>query len=598
MNVDIAPGAMLIANGRVVEVDGQETLTTVRVRDVATGEFSTVPIAQLAAIKPKQGKADSLAVFEAEWKRACALALSLRPWQGRARVPSSTLGEIASAHRVSTRQIQRLRHRLQAADKTSALVRQVGGWPTGRSRLSAKVELIIAKLTRKYFLKRERPSQREFAEYTRSVCRRIRLEAPSRNAVLLRLARLDPRDRDRARLGRHAAKQKHEARPGQLLAHRPLELIEIDHTRADVMVVDPENRSRTLGRPWLTLAIDVATRCVVGFYLSMDAPSATSVAMCIEHLVLPKRENASDPDVWPMYGKPGRILVDNGKDFRSLALSRGCQEHGITLEFRPVKTPHYGAHIERLIGTMMRMCHLLPGTTFSNPRERGDYPSEAKAIMTLAELRAWLVQKICRRYHMSRHSELGCAPLIAWEKGFRRDDGSLATPALLADPTQFRIDFLPYELRKVRRTGIELFGLRYWHEDLAPLLIGEDDVMVRYDPRDVTSVWIRREDGLIVEAPVVSAQVAHLSRFEWLNRARREESAAERARRENAIDAGYAATDAIEAEAARLTRRARRRASRQMTYPRSELTPAPVAADADLPQTLGPAPVRYVASRD
>ena len=33
--------------------------------------------------------------------------------------------------------------------------------------------------------------------------------------------------------------------------------------------------------------------------------------------------------------------------------------------------PHYGGIVERVIGTMMQLVHELPGTTFSNPAQRG-----------------------------------------------------------------------------------------------------------------------------------------------------------------------------------------------------------------------------------
>lgn len=51
---------------------------------------------------------------------------------------------------------------------------------------------------------------------------------------------------------------------------RPLELVEIDHAVADIMIVDEVER-RSSGRPWLTLVIDVATRMIFGFHLSLDA---------------------------------------------------------------------------------------------------------------------------------------------------------------------------------------------------------------------------------------------------------------------------------------------------------------------------------------
>jgi putative transposase len=59
-----------------------------------------------------------------------------------------------------------------------------------------------------------------------------------------------------------------------------LEVVQIDHTPVDVIVVDEAHRL-PIGGPWLTLAIDVATRVVVGFYVSLEAPSSTSVALCL-----------------------------------------------------------------------------------------------------------------------------------------------------------------------------------------------------------------------------------------------------------------------------------------------------------------------------
>jgi hypothetical protein len=51
----------------------------------------------------------------------------------------------------------------------------------------------------------------------------------------------------------------------------------------------------------------------------------------------------------------------------------------------PPATPRFGGHIERLMGTLMTRVHALPGTTGSNVAARGNYPSEARAILTLCE---------------------------------------------------------------------------------------------------------------------------------------------------------------------------------------------------------------------
>ena len=63
-------------------------------------------------------------------------------------------------------------------------------------------------------------------------------------------------------------------------ADYPLAVVQIDHTPADIILVDDQHRL-PLGRPWITLAMDINTRMVVGYFLSFDPPSETSLSMCV-----------------------------------------------------------------------------------------------------------------------------------------------------------------------------------------------------------------------------------------------------------------------------------------------------------------------------
>jgi hypothetical protein len=61
--------------------------------------------------------------------------------------------------------------------------------------------------------------------------------------------------------------------------------------------------------------------------------------------------------------------------------------------------------------------HLLPGTTFSDVKQKGCYyPSEARAILTLSELERWLALQIAGIFQLSLHSSLGTTPLAAWQE--------------------------------------------------------------------------------------------------------------------------------------------------------------------------------------
>ena len=138
----------------------------------------------------------------------------------------------------------------------------------------------------------------------------------------------------------------------------------------------------------------MASKRDAGFVLALEPPSAVSVGLCLTHMVMEKSsllERQKIDAVWPIYGKPEKIYVDNGTDFHSVALTRGCFQHGIQIEYRPLGQPQYGGMIERVIGTFMKLVHTIPGTTFSNVNERGEYNSDKHACLTLGELEHWFI---------------------------------------------------------------------------------------------------------------------------------------------------------------------------------------------------------------
>src|SRR5438105_4169855 len=95
-------------------------------------------------------------------------------------------------------------------------------------------------------------------------CQRHGFRRPNRRTIQRRLDALDPKAVVEARLGAKAAIQLYGPIGGSATAElRPLELVQVDHTLADVIVVDEQQRLPP-GRPWLTLAIDVASRAVAG----------------------------------------------------------------------------------------------------------------------------------------------------------------------------------------------------------------------------------------------------------------------------------------------------------------------------------------------
>ena len=467
-------------------------------------------------------------IGDAQWEEAHRRANAIRRFM-RTRADSPKASEVldlAGELGVSKATAYRLVKAFRAGGTVLSLVNRRRGRPNGYCALDHEREEIIRRTIDGFFLTPNRPTISRLVREVGTNCIAVSLRPPHRRTVLARLESVDLRKRARRR-GESKIAKSTEAVPGSFGASRPLEVVQIDHTRADIFVVDEETR-QPIGRPWLTLAMDVCSRMVTGFYVAMEAPSRLSISLCLLQSVFDKsawlREREIE-ETWPVAGLPDTLHVDNGADFHSRAFKRGCQDAGITIKWRPPGEPRFGGHIERLIGTQMGKLHLLPGTTFSNPQERSTYDSRRHSALTLRELERYIALDIVGSYHQSIHRSLGRAPIAIW-----RDHEGEIPLRLPNDRRRFWVTFLPEEERTLRPTGIHLFGLRYWSPALSAD-VGRSDrrLLVKYDPRDLARVFVRRPSGNFVEAryadvtlPSITLHEAVTARRTLLAKGRRE----------------------------------------------------------------------------
>ncbi len=336
---------------------------------------------------PEQGVAT---LPDEAWERARRRAEIISPLAQSETVGHEAADMAAQALGLSRRQVYVLiRRARQGSGLVTDLVPGQSGGGKGKGRLPEPVERVIHELLQKRFLTKQKRSLAAFHREVTQVCKAQKLRVPARNTVALRIASLDPRKVIRRREGQDAARDLQGVGGEPPAVTAPLEQVQIDHTVIDLIVVDDRDR-QPIGRPYLTLAIDVFTRCVLGMVVTLEAPSAVSVGLCLVHVACDKRPWLEGLNVemdWQMSGKPLLLYLDNAAEFKSEALRRGCEQHGIRLDYRPLGQPHYGGIVERIIGTAMQMIHdELPGTTFSNPDQRGDYDSENKAALALLQI--------------------------------------------------------------------------------------------------------------------------------------------------------------------------------------------------------------------
>ena len=271
----------------------------------------------------------------------------------------------------------------------------------------------------------------------------------------------------------------------------------------------------------LTIAIDVCTRMVAGFHLALEAPSSVSVGLCLLHAVYDKTAWLGERGIdlsWPVAGLPGILHSDNGAEFHSRALTGACREYGIKIQYRPPATPRFGGHVERLIGTMMGAVHILPGTTFSNIKLKENYDAQGRAIFTLRELEAWIAIEIAGKYHHRIHSALLRPPIARW----RDLQGEVVLEFRPATRPHGVLDELFAGETKAIAQGWNSPGEnpRYWSDARAARCQGVAlKVTIKYDPRDMSLIFVRQPDGHFIEARYRNLAFPHASRW-WEPEAR------------------------------------------------------------------------------
>lgn len=266
---------------------------------------------------------------------------------------------------------------------------------------------------------------------------------------------------------------------------RPFQYVHIDHTQADIELIS-RRTGESLGRPWLTLAVDAWSRRIVGLYLTFDPPSYHSVMMVLRDIV---RRHGRLPEC---------IITDNGKDFLSTAFEAFLQVMGVHLRLRPAGRPRFGSVLERVFGRAnTEYLHNLAGNTKLTKHVRmltGKHLPVNFAQWTLESLYHGLSYWAFEYYDQENHPALDQSPRAAFQRG-QAESGSR-----LHRHIQFNREFLiatcpPVDregMRSIdRQRGVKVNSLYYWNSQFRSPKFSGKRFQVRYDPWDAASVYVR-----------------------------------------------------------------------------------------------------------
>lgn len=431
----------------------------------------------------------------------------------------AAIARAAAELRLSSRQIYNLLARYRTDRTVTALLPRTSG--PRRKRISADVEAIVARTLQEQWLTLEAPPLAPVVDEIRARCEEAGLSQPSYVTVARRIPELFSAEtiaRKRSANPKHLLRLK--PRPGYIHATNPLDVCQIDHTPTDVNFVEViDGAGVFVGRAYLTLVTDVATRAILGFCLSLEKPSVLSVALCLAQAICPKDGWLASRDIrhdWPMYGRPRLLVADSAMEFKGHAFQRGCDEYGIRIRYRDRARVHHGGVVERLLGKLNGVLATLPGTTKRSVAARDEYPAEQRARLSFSELERCVVLAILDHNRHQNPKTLNI-PAKEWEQ---RASGH---PHIIDDQHHVLLSFLPAGQRQLSPQGISLFALHYYSSWLGRLVPERDRLSkleVRYDPRNISQIFVRDPETQVFR-PVERRDGVVASITLWEHRAER-----------------------------------------------------------------------------
>lgn len=335
------------------------------------------------------------------------------------------------------------------------------------------------------------------------------LVCPSRRSFERALDRLDPFQVLAARHGEEYAKRKLMILADGVTAHRPLERVEMDEwtiplqtllMNAGVWAKLPEKEKAKVKkqRLYLSTAIDTATRIVLSCRMVFTPSGSTAVATAAmatrDKTDVAKTAGAQMP--WDQHGTYETAVTDTGSSWLDHAFRAANVDMGARLHIAPAKSPTARGRQERLYRTLHDMLiSRFSGRSFVNVVDKGDYDSEANAVLDYEELGRAIVRFIVDVYHLRPHAGLqGATPYDRWNE-MRKTYRVLPPP----DEDTARHIFGVTMERRIGGHGVRVLGLNYQSEDLQRLRSKSQGklVLVRMDPDDIGRVSVKTAHGWI-----------------------------------------------------------------------------------------------------
>lgn len=522
------PGADILYNGARCQVVRVASFSFIVIRDVISSEEHHVKLQDFRPVNdPVEGAPES-PVYEVPSEhldQAVERERELRPYAlNGLKVTAEVRDMLCKKLGIGKSRLYQLLKSLSEDPRPAAIASHYRGPKPGTRKLSAEVEAIVKEEIEKLARNEGPGDYTELYEGVELRCYDAELKAPCRETIRHRAIENHREFALKKKCGQRRAKERTTAYPGTIKTTAALALVEIDHSPLDIILVDSVDRE-VIGRAFITIVLDTHTRCVLGFHISLEHPNAMTVALALQHAMLPKEawlaERGISHMAWNCFGRIKKLRLDNAKEFKGKALKRGCELWGMEgPQYRDKDKKEQGAYVERVIGTIQCKAANEPGATGSSTKYRRDYDPDHDAQMTLQEAEIWMTQQITQFYHKNWHETLQMSPEKAWELAHTTAEG-IVLPEIITDARQLRLDFAPFVWRSITSIGIKHACGRYWTPELKRWVGTKKKYRVKYDTRNVSRVYVEVRRGEYIDVPYSDMSLPALPLFELKARRQR-----------------------------------------------------------------------------
>ena len=393
----------------------------------------------------------------------------------------------------------------------------------GVSRLTPEVNQILTDSIEAIHMREERPTAEQvntevinrIKEANESNLYSVALKPPCKRTINYRISRLNPYESMAARYGKERADEFYRSVGGGVVPARVWQRVEFDDTTFHLMIVDDEDRL-PIGRPTFGFSMEAKADYPGGFYLGFEPPSAQTVMECLKHTILPKDYVKSQypfiKNTWDSWGLMEEIVIDLGKPYQSWDLEYACSQLHIDILDCPVKTPYFKPKIERQFQTINTgLLQDIPGVTFGNIFDKGDYDPEKNAVISLREFLAILHIWLIDIYSYKFNRGIKGIPAKKWHQGI-----SEAPVAYPPSRQELTVLLSSTEHRVIQKRGIELHGIFYNDPVLGSLRKAhrkdaeKHDFEIKFNKWDLSHVWLyddtRKDGGRYLKIPAIDKE--------------------------------------------------------------------------------------------